>query len=106
MLIQDQVHCDELDSGILEFYSAIGVDTIHLETRGAVDVKGHEMNFLEIFHQFHLFQVPFQSVIKAFVFQVLHLEKLKIDQIVFKVIVPSVRSRNIDSPQRDWRGTA
>ncbi len=47
MLIQDQVHCDELDSGILEFYSAIGVDTIHLETRGAVDVKGHEMNFLE-----------------------------------------------------------
>ena len=47
MLIQDQVGWDDLHSDWLDFYATIGVDTIHLETRGSVSVEGHEMNISE-----------------------------------------------------------
>lgn len=47
MVIQDAMSWDELDSDWLDFYAAVGVDTIHLETRGSVGVEGHEMNINE-----------------------------------------------------------
>jgi mannonate dehydratase len=47
MLIQDQVNWKDLDSDWIEFYAAIGVDTIHLETRGMVSEAGHELNIAE-----------------------------------------------------------
>ena len=36
MYIQDQVSVDQLDTGHLRFFRAIGVDSIHLELRGGV----------------------------------------------------------------------
>lgn len=47
MLLQDQVSYEDLDSDWLDFYAAIGVDTIHLETRRSVSVQGHELNIDE-----------------------------------------------------------
>ncbi|MEZ4707922.1 MAG: mannonate dehydratase [Caldilineaceae bacterium] len=40
MYIQDQIRWDQLDDEILNFYSAIGVDMIHLELRGGVSTVG------------------------------------------------------------------
>ena len=36
MFIQDQVSMDQLDTGHLGFFRAIGVDSIHLDLRGGV----------------------------------------------------------------------
>jgi mannonate dehydratase len=48
MLLQDQVSWDDLDSDWLDFYAAIGVDTIHLETRrGTIPFEGRDVNILE-----------------------------------------------------------
>jgi len=47
MLLQDQVGWKDLDSDWLDFYASIGVDTIHLETRGMVSEEGHELNISE-----------------------------------------------------------
>jgi mannonate dehydratase len=47
MLLQDQISWQDLDGDWLDFLKAISVDTIHLETRGAVDVQGHEINIHE-----------------------------------------------------------
>ena len=38
MYIQDQVSVDQLDTGHLGFFRAIGVDTIHLDLRGGKGV--------------------------------------------------------------------
>ena len=47
MLIQDQISWENLDSDWLDFLKAVSVDTIHLETRGSVNVEGHELNISE-----------------------------------------------------------
>ena len=47
MLIQDQISWENLDSDWLDFFKAISVDTIHLETRGSVNVDGHDMNIAD-----------------------------------------------------------
>ena len=47
MLLQDQISWQNLDTDWLDFYQALGVDTIHLETRGLANALGHEVNFLE-----------------------------------------------------------
>ena len=47
MLIQDQLSYQDLDSDWLDFFAAIGVDTIHLETRRSVSEQGHELNISE-----------------------------------------------------------
>lgn len=47
MLIQDQISWENLDTDWLEFLKAVSVDTIHLETRGSVNVEGHELNINE-----------------------------------------------------------
>ncbi len=40
MFIQDQINWQDLDGDGLDFLKAVSVDTIHLETRGAVEVHG------------------------------------------------------------------
>ncbi|SVD28571.1 uncharacterized protein METZ01_LOCUS381425, partial [marine metagenome] len=47
MLLQDQISWKDLDSDWLDFMKSISVDTIHLETRGSVNVEGHELNISE-----------------------------------------------------------
>ncbi|MEE2657146.1 MAG: mannonate dehydratase [Candidatus Latescibacterota bacterium] len=47
MFLQDQISWADLDTDWLDFLRAIGVDTIHLETRQAVDIRGHEINIRE-----------------------------------------------------------
>jgi hypothetical protein len=44
MFIQDQINWNDLDSDWLSFFAALGVDSIHLETRQAVSVQDHQMN--------------------------------------------------------------
>tara|TARA_Y100000588_G_scaffold362867_1_gene424992 strand:+ start:3096 stop:4076 length:981 start_codon:yes stop_codon:yes gene_type:complete len=47
VLIGDRLSWEDLDSDWLDFYAAIGVDTIHLETRQAFAQPGHPMNISE-----------------------------------------------------------
>lgn len=47
MLIQDQVSWNDLETDWLDFLRALGVDTIHLETRQAVSVQDHDMNIMD-----------------------------------------------------------
>jgi mannonate dehydratase len=56
MFIQDQINWNDLDSDWLSFFAALGVDSIHLETRQAVSVQDHQMNISDGKNRTELFE--------------------------------------------------
>ena len=56
MFIQDQINWNDLDSDWLDFYAALGVDSIHLETRQAVSAQDHQMNISDGGNHTELFE--------------------------------------------------
>ena len=62
MLIQDQVSWNDLDGDWLDFFKALGVDTIHVETRQSVAVQDQKVNLFDSDRRTELFEQAREKV--------------------------------------------